>query len=51
MRVSSNLGILIIIYDEGCSYTLNIYTLNIYENIIISYESFFMPACFCHGSS
>ena len=45
MRVSSNLGILIIIYDDGCSYTLYI------ENIIISYESFFMAACFCHGSS
>ena len=25
MRVSSNLGILIIIYDDGCSYTLIIY--------------------------
>lgn len=47
MRVSSNLGILIIIYDDGCSYTFIIYI----ENIIISYESFFMPACFCHGSS
>ena len=22
MRVSSNLGILIIVYDDGCSYTL-----------------------------
>ena len=46
MRVSSNLGILIIIYNDGCSYTL-LYI----ENIIISYESFFMPAYFCHGSS
>ena len=25
MKVSSNLGILIIIYDDGCSYTLIIY--------------------------
>ena len=46
MRVSSNLGILIIIYDDECSYTL-LYI----ENIIISYESFFMPASFCRGSS
>lgn len=38
MRVSSNLGILIIISDDGCSYTLIIY-----KSIIISCDYRFLP--------
>ncbi len=39
MRVSSNLGILIIISDDGCSYTL----LYIYKSIIIFCDYRFLP--------
>lgn len=38
MRVSSNLGILIIISDDGCSYTLIIY-----KSIIIFCDYRFLP--------
>lgn len=37
MRVSSNLGILIIIFDDGCSYTL------LYKSIIIFCDYRFLP--------
>ena len=41
MRVSSNLGILIIISDDGCSYTL-LY-IYIYKSIIIFCDYRFLP--------
>lgn len=42
MRVSSNLGILVIISDDGCSYTFYIY---------IRALSFLVITGFCRGSS